>query len=191
MLVNTLVRQPEEIERVLDSIPESDWFELNSHVARLPSQNEGLYAMWGPQSSRVEIISKGDRRGFRWALFLLIGIAIITAITILPLLKNVRSTQNSTGRQPAENLRPAEPGSGSTPADRFNQHTVPRPALPGENRTGFAGIVVGDKVDVLDIRTGRWTPGTVAEYDGIRFRVRMDDGTADQWMMRGQLRPRR
>ncbi|HLP78563.1 MAG TPA: DUF3239 domain-containing protein [Candidatus Paceibacterota bacterium] len=192
MLVNTLVSKPAEIQRVQNSIPESDWFELSSHIARLPSQKEGLYAMWGPQASRVGTNSSGNLWGFRWVLFLLIGIAIVSAIAIPTLLKSVRRNQNSTIRQSPGNPRHSEPEAGSTPTmDRFNQHTVPRPSLPGENRTGFAGIAVGDKVDVLDIRTGRWSPGSVVEYDGIRFRVRMDDGTADQWMMRGQLRPRR
>jgi hypothetical protein len=54
---------------------------------------------------------------------------------------------------------------------------------------GFAGISVGDKIEVMD--KGRWRAGKVVEFDHLRFRVQFTDRSADQWVTRGQLRPAR
>jgi hypothetical protein len=188
MMINTLVSNPAEIQRVLDSIPQEDWNYLDNYATRLPSQDEGLYAMWGPQPSLIEIVSKGEKRGFRAALVLFAGIGIMVAITLIVFYLD-RNGRNAIATQPSRNiLRPA-------PAPAFNHafpNGGPQPGPVNTGKTGFAGIAVGDKVEVLDIRSGNWAAAVVMEFDGFRFRVHYDDGkTPDQWLTRGQLRPRR
>ena len=189
MVINTLVSNPAEIQRVLNSIPEEDWYELDNHVARLPSQQEGLYAMWGPKPSAIEVVSKGEKRGFRAWIVVVTVLGVVTAATVILLSpKRSANTAPSSGNS-------FRPGALPTPPPAFerslpNVGRQPGPANTG--RTGLAGIAVGDKVEVRDIRTGRWSAAAVVEFDGFRFRVRFDDGsTPDEWLTRGQLRLRR
>ena len=130
------------------------------------------------------------KRGFRAALVLFAGIGIMVAITLIVFYLD-RNGHNATATQPSSNmLRP-----GARPAPAFNRAFPNGGAQPGPvntGKTGFAGIAVGDKVEVLDIRSGNWAAAAVMEFDGFRFRVHYDDGkTPDQWLTRGQLRPRR
>lgn len=203
MVINTLVSDPVEIQRVMRSISEEEWSDLDNYLTRLSTQNEGLYAMHGPMASKVEAFSKGDRRGFKMAVIflgILVCIAIMAGLAsgVVALLQR-RQTQTpvSQTHPTRENFGRPNPAT-LPPESRFpnagNNPGAPRgPGIP-PMQNGFAGIHVGDKVEVrgefMDRGQWQWKPGTVEEFARGQFRIKMDEGGPDRWVSRGSLRPR-
>jgi hypothetical protein len=187
-VVSTFVSDPAEIQRVLASISDEEWCALEEHLGRIPSKRPGLYKMWPPHNGQLTPMPRELKVAFIaiGILVLIVGASIATAI------KLGRNSSTSGTASPTPLGGPAR-GTPQTapPFNRSFPAAGPRNAgRPAQSE--FGRIAVGDKVEVLDMRTGRWSPATTAELDGFRFRVRYDEGSrAEEWVPRGQLRPRR
>jgi hypothetical protein len=201
MVINTLVSDPAEIQRVMQSISEEEWSDLDSFLPRLSTQKEGLYAMHGPLASKVDVVAKGDRRAFKMAvvfLCILVGISLIAILasgTVALLQRRQAQSPMSQPRQVHENFgrpNPATMPPGRNPNAGNNPGAPRGPGMPMQN--GIAGIYVGDKVEVRDEFMDRgqlqWKPGSVEEFTRGQFRIKMDDGGPDRWASRGLLRRR-
>lgn len=188
-VINWMVSDPVEIGRVMSSIPEEEWQALETYVRQLPSEKTGMYAMWGPKPSATEAMARGERRAVWLAVALLVVIGMATAMALISYMAKPREPGAQAAPSPASG-RFERPSSPMRPADR----PFPDPgrsALPGRpSQTGFAGISVGDKVEVME--RGRWMPGTATKIEGFRFLIHFDEsGKADQWIDRGLLKPKR
>jgi hypothetical protein len=187
-VINKLVSSPADIQRVEDSIPEEKWRCLEACVPRFASRPDGLYALNGQETASMPLFARGERRAL-WVAGILLAVIALGAVGVIvsPYLKRAGTPAS----RKADDIRSHFPEPASRPG--LMNSAAPSPsgqAMPApSSQNNFAGISVGDKVEVMDM--GRWRPGSVAEINNMRFHVRYDDGSTDQWVMRGQLRSRR
>jgi hypothetical protein len=183
-VINRFVSNPEQIQRVVSSIPEEEWRYLESVAPRFASEADGLYALAEPQPRPMPLYSRGERR----ALWVAGALVAVIAIGIAGVLISSHRGQDRPASQTAgESGISHFPGAGSPARPVPNVSAPEMHGMPKQD--GFAGISVGDEVEVMD--RGRWRAGKVVEFDRIRFRVQFKDRSADQWVTRGQLRPAR
>ncbi len=186
-VINKLVSNLGEIRRVENSIPEEKWQYLEGCVPRIASRPDGLYALNGQETGSLPLFARGERRAL-WVAGILLAVIALGAVGVI--VSSHFKREGSPSRTP-DSIRSHFPEPASRPGSMKPAAPDTRgQALPGQpGQNSFAGISVGDKVEVMDM--GRWRAGLVAEINNTRFRVRFDDGSAEQWVVRGQLRSRR
>lgn len=187
-VINKLVSNPADIQRVENSIPKEKWQCLEACVPRFASRPNGLYALNGQETGSMPLFARGERRAL-WAAGILLAVIALGAVGVIvsPYLK--RGGTPASRSEDSIRSRFPEPASRSSSMNPAAPNTRGQTMPAQSSQTSFAGISVGDKVEVMDM--GRWRAGSAAEISNMRFRVCFDDGSADQWVMRGQLRSRR
>lgn len=164
-IINCVVRDPEEIERVLMSIPEDQWQALGEGLSHIPEARIGLYPMWSKSAAvpaSLPAFPWWKRTSAKLAL-LLVGVCVLgfTLVLVAPWLKSSASKN-----------RPTHPSG-------FPQTTAPNLPPPRHFPSGAADNLgaykVGQKIEAN--WAGGWIPGTIIEPfgRGMSYRVQLED----------------
>jgi hypothetical protein len=214
-VINCVIHDPVEIERVLNSIPEEQWQMLDACVASLADRKEGLHHVdlsgaANGQLATVTVIPPKPWFLSREAMAPLVAIAIIAVILAFAGItafvgKNKTQKQPESSR-PVPGLviqRPAMPQSPAMPQPPVMPQPGPTPTLPAaaqhpssppQNFPNHAPpqqpaqtgpFSVGSAVEAD--WAGGWVPGkiTAVNYGGFSVMVQLEDGRFPQPIVLG------
>jgi hypothetical protein len=119
--INSVTSDTAEIQRVLDSIPDSEWQRLEQALAQIPHPAPGLYRLWGAHSRQQPFIPASQRAG---KVIIGIGIALVALRIVLGYALKPHS-QDSTAATSSVPASPPPAPPTSFPAE------APRPRPPG------------------------------------------------------------
>jgi hypothetical protein len=161
-VINCVVRDPDEIARVLGSISEPEWQTLDGWLAHIPVAKPGLYRMWeavaADGSVQVEAAGDSSTPWFKTKPAI-IGLSIFGVIVglfvglhVLGSVAGWMNHRNATSHR-------------ARPAPSSSSLNAPKPWEP----TQTGPFVVGGKVEAN--WAGGWTPGKITSINGGGFSV--------------------
>jgi hypothetical protein len=164
-VINSVVTDPAEIERVLMSIPEDQWQTLGNGLTQIPEARIGLYPLWA-QSAAVP----ASLPSFPWwkrtsakVGLLLAGVCVLgfALLLVAPRLRS-SATKNRSAHPPGF---PRATAPNLPPSRQF----------PSGVSDNLGAYKVGQKIEAN--WAGGWIPGTIVEPfgRGMSYRVQLED----------------
>jgi hypothetical protein len=180
-VINCVVKDPEEIARVLGSISEQEWQNLDTCLAQVPVANPGLYRMWNPASkarSTTGCVPEGATDfapGRPWFKSTpgIVGISIVGAIVgLMFLVSFMGSASRWIAHREVTNQGISAPTAPPMPGiQRPPMATAARPFQPTQAGPYTAGAGVSAQW------AGRWISGKVVSINpgGFSVMVQLED----------------
>jgi len=168
-VINCVIRDPDEIARVLGSVSEPEWQTLDAWLAQIPVARPGLYRMWGASSAVGVQPDENDIAPAKpWfkTVPAIIGLSILGAIVALivgvQVLALVSRSMNHRGSISA----------------RMNSSPPPmmlNAPMPPQQPTQTGSYAVDGKVEAN--WAGGWVPGKITSINpgGFTVMVQLDD----------------
>ena len=184
-VIHCVERDPDEIARVVGSIPEQEWQAFDGYLSQIPEARPGLYRMWQAAAAQGQAASSPGRSWFQTPMAKFLGVTFIIVFVLGGLSSLVRSVVSRHGMpKPMQSAIPPsmpQPGNPASPA-------------PGNPMRAGAGptYTVGESVEAF--WPGKWTPGKIVSINagGFSMMVQVDDARFPQPIVlsTNQLRPR-
>lgn len=159
-VIDCVVSDPAEIARVVATIPEAQWQQLEAGLTRVPPAQPGLYPLGIERSETAPALpaaSWWQRPRARLGVIVLgVGVAMLLIAVGLSWANNSRRS------------RPFPPGGAPSP-------TPPPQAFPAAGAKAAGGYQPGQKIEAN--WAGGWIPGTIIEPfgGGMSYRVQLED----------------
>ncbi len=184
-VIHCVERDPDEITRVVGSIPEQEWQAFEAHLSQIAEARPGLYRMWQAAAAQGQAAISPGRAWFQTPMAKNLGVTFVIVFVLAglgPLLRAVVSRH----RAPRP-LGYTIPSSLPQPAS---------PANPGPGNSLYAGpgstYTVGESVEAF--WPGKWTPGKIVSINpgGFSMMVQVDDARFPQPIVlsTNQIRPK-
>ena len=172
-VINCVVREPEEIARVLGSIPEREWQNLDSNLSQIPEARVGLYRLWDTKLNAAPGMKATAGRtpmslaGTPWfkTASAIAGFSVVVVLAVLLVLVSVvgsamRRKNNQIVARPKINI------------SREPSPTVTRNRAPLSQTGDF---LTGSAVSAH--WGGKWIPGTIKSINpgGFSVMVKLED----------------
>jgi hypothetical protein len=176
-VINCVIRDPDQIARVVGSISEQQWQALDTYLSQVPEARPGLYRMWNlapAAAGHAEPVYSTGRPWFRSApaiVALTVFGSIIGLMLVVSVLGSFLRAMDARKAGRGRTIPPAPP---SMP--QFEREVPPPPFAPGPPRPTRAGpYAVGASVSAN--WAGQWTPGKIVSINpgGFTAMVQFED----------------
>ncbi|TAL06956.1 MAG: DUF3239 domain-containing protein, partial [Verrucomicrobia bacterium] len=128
-VVNCFVDSEEEIARVFASIPEAEWQELETFMAQVPLDREGLYRLWGGHLTQ-------DATPWLKRKPVIIGLSVLVALAAFAGAMNLLTWSADRARERREATAASRPATQTPrPTRRTETSTAPAPSASPANPT--------------------------------------------------------
>jgi hypothetical protein len=164
-VINCVVTDPAEIERVLMSIPEDQWQTLGNGLTHIPEARIGLYPLWAQSAAAPASLPSFPwwKRTSAKVGLLLAGVCVLgfALLLVAPWLRS--SATKNRSAHPAGFPRATAP------------NLPPSRQFPSGVSDNLGAYKVGRKIEAN--WAGGWIPGTIVEPfgRGMSYRVQLED----------------